>query len=222
MSDLPRVDGVEGERDERGDERLVAGAGRQQERLLHARRRCAAAVTSGSSGGELAGLDALAQQAGEQLAPGALAGQALGLDGRVDGLGHQRVDQRRARPARGGRTPPRRRPSRSPHRPRRGRRSRRSARARGSAARAEDLGEQLALGGEVAVDAAGGDAGAARDGDARWPRRSRPRRPARGRRRRSPRACGPSPRRSGWPCGAVPRHRVNHGSLRWSSGPAQP
>ena len=43
------ADRVGGELDERGDERLVAGAGRQHERLLHAADD-RAAVISGSSG----------------------------------------------------------------------------------------------------------------------------------------------------------------------------
>ena len=53
----------------------------------------AAAVSSTSWGGQLAGGDAVAQDVGEAGGVGAAEDQALGLDGRVDRLGEQRPGQ---------------------------------------------------------------------------------------------------------------------------------
>src|SRR4051794_26837893 len=158
------VDRVEREADQGGDGRLVAAVG---QRLLHG-----ADERGGDDGRverrELAGVGALAQQRGEDLAVAALVAQPGLLDVGVDRLGQQRVreDRGRERPA-------------AERLDRRGEPVGRAAVAVRDAGHqlgfavaraAEDLGAQRALGREVAVDRAGRDARAARDVDDVGPR----------------------------------------------------
>ena len=110
---------------------------------------------------ELAALDALAQRGGEQVGVGAAEHEPLGLDRRVDRLGEQRVGARRLGQRAAGEDLD---PGGDPL----GRRQlgadarQRVDLALGRAA--EDLGDEVGLRGEVAVDRAGRHAGAARDG----------------------------------------------------------
>ena len=122
----------------------------------------AAAVSSTFWRRQLAGVDALAQDLGEAGGVGPAEGQALDLDGRIDGLGQQRPGQAPA-----AQRPPREGLHRGGE-PAGGR----AARRRGGGARGidlalrrapEDLREELGLGREVAVHAAGGDPGARGD-----------------------------------------------------------
>ena len=102
-------------------------------------------------------------EAGEDVAVGAAELEALGLDARVDGLGEQRVGEPAAGEGAAGegstaaaiRSP-------APRRRRGG--DRRDRVELALRALAEDLGEELRLGGEVAVDGAGGDPGRLGDG----------------------------------------------------------
>ena len=151
----------------------------------------AAPVSSGSCSGSSPDSIPADDEAGEDVAVGAAELEALGLDARVDRLGEKRVGE----PAAAQRAPGesldgggdplvRRRPA-----PRLGDGGDRVDLAlRGLA---EYLGEELGLGGEMAVDGPGGDPGRARRRRRPGPRRSRRGRSGRGRRRRS--APGPRP-----------------------------
>ena len=99
---------------------------------------------------------------GEEVGVGAPERQPLGLHGRVDRLGDQRVGAHGlGQRAVHERVHPGRQPLAHRHRAVPERHQHVDLALRGAP---ERLGEQVALGGEVAVDAAGGDAGAARHG----------------------------------------------------------
>jgi hypothetical protein len=156
-------DGAQAEGDEVGDERIgvdVVRHGRQG-----TDQRLAQRADEGRGGeldvlaGQLAGVDALAQDLREAGGVGPAEGQALDLDGRIDGLGQQRPGQAPA--AEGA-------PGEGVHRGGQPL-GRRAARRPGGGARGidlalrgapEDLREELGLGREVVVHAAGGDPGA--------------------------------------------------------------
>ena len=127
----------------------------------------AAAVSPTSCGGQLPGGDPVAQPLADHRRVARAVGQALGINARIDRLGDQRPGEPRVASARranvastvcshspvagAGRIPRRR-----PHRPLLAR-----------ADRAEHLDEQLLLGGEVAIQGAGGHACALGDRDHR-------------------------------------------------------
>ena len=188
---------------QRGDQRLgvvrAGGGGERADHRLADRADERGGADLGVLRRQLAGVDAVARSR-----PPSRRGRRGGRRGappRSRGRPARRAGPRRAA-APGG--PAGRRPRRPPrpsprHRPARAPRPRRAASTSCCEARPEDLGEEVGLGGEVAVDRPGGDAGALGDSRHLAPRRSRRARSARGPRRRCARAsppCGPRCARS--------------------------
>jgi hypothetical protein len=167
MGVLSVGDGAKAEGDEVGDERVGVGARRDRRERPDERLAERADERRGGEvrvlGGQLAGGDAGAQDRREVLDVGPAEREALGLDGRIDRLREQRPrlaagTQRAAGEGLDRRAQGRRRTVAVGGD---GRRPGRVDLALGDPA--EDLGEELGLRGEVAVDGAGGDPGARGD-----------------------------------------------------------
>src|SRR5204863_532470 len=96
---LPRVDGGKTELDERRDQRLVATPATRRGRRQGSDERLAYRANQAGGDrldvllGQLAGFDALAQQAGEHVAVPAPQREAPGLDRRINRLGDLRVGE---------------------------------------------------------------------------------------------------------------------------------